>query len=67
MDKTKSLGSVTRYVCVVRYVDKRGHTGFSHVTLTADMDLAAMKLAEGRVRLQVPDAVEIVCVDCRRS
>ena len=65
MDKTK--GSVTRYTCSVRYVNKRGNTGYRTVVVTADMDISAMKMAEGMVKMQVPDAVEIVCVSCRRS
>lgn len=55
MDKNKT--TVTRYTCSVRYVDKRGHTGYRTVVVTADMDLAAMKMAEGNVKMQIPDAV----------
>ena len=65
MDKNKT--TVTRYTCSVRYVDKRGHTGYRTVVVTADMDLAAMKMAEGNVKMQIPEADEIVCVTCRRS
>ncbi len=65
MDKNKAV--VSRYTCSVRYVDKRGHTGYRTVVVTADMDLAAMKMAENNVKMQVPDAVETVCVTCRRS
>lgn len=65
MDKNKA--TVTRYTCSVRYVNKRGNTGYRTVVVTADMDLAVIKMAEGMVKMQVPDAVEIVCVTCRRS
>lgn len=68
MGTSRSGGTpVNRYTCTVKYVNKRGNNGFRTVTVMADMDLAAMKMAEGNVRLQVPDAVEVVCVSCRRA
>ncbi|MBQ8706963.1 MAG: hypothetical protein IJ523_02610 [Succinivibrionaceae bacterium] len=56
-----------RYTCRVMYqARKNSSRSYRSVNVEADMDLSAMKMAEGHVRMSMPNAVEVSAVGCRR-
>ena len=56
-----------RYTCRVMYrARKTSSRSYRSVNVEADMDLSAMKMAEGHVRMSMPNAVEVSAVGCRR-
>jgi hypothetical protein len=47
--------------------DKNGNEKYATVTVTADMDLAAMKLAENQALAQTPSCVSASCIKMIRE
>jgi hypothetical protein len=47
--------------------DKNGNEKYATVTVTADMDLAAMKLAENKALTQTPSCVSASCIKMIRE
>lgn len=58
---------MARYRCTVKMKDKNGNEKYATVTVTADMDLAAMKLAENKALTQTPSCVSASCIKMIRS
>ena len=55
-----------RYTCTVKLFRKDGTQGYMTISVIADMDLAAMRMAEGMARSQ-PNLQSVVCTKCVRG
>ena len=53
---------MARYLCTVKMRTKTGGEKYATVTVTADMDLAAMRLAESQALAQTPYCVSASCI-----
>ena len=59
--------TMARYRCTVKMKDKNGNEKYATVTVTADMDLAAMKLAANMALAQTPSCVSAACIKLVRQ